>query len=299
MIISASRRTDIPALYSEWLINRLEAGFCIVRNPFNPQQESLVSLAPQDVDVIVFWTKDPRPLMGHFDYLDQRGYHYYFQYTVTGYPHWLEPGVPRLDKAIEAFCDLAKRLGSARVIWRYDPIFFSQATQMSYHVESFRYIARALEGSTQRVVISLWDAYRKSLRRMRAVENETGPLGEERCGPKEMAEFCASLIDIAGQHGMTISSCAEHQLECYGIDRGKCIDDQLIRQLFDLELDFRKDHGQRPECGCIASKDIGAYDTCILGCQYCYAVGRPDLAWERYRYHDPQAPCLAASFAYR
>ncbi|NLJ25804.1 MAG: DUF1848 domain-containing protein, partial [Firmicutes bacterium] len=136
MIISASRRTDIPALYTKWLLNRLEAGFCVVRNPFNPKQESLVSLNPEDVEVIVFWTKDPRPLMAHLDYLDQKGYRYYFQYTLTGYPHYLEPGAPSLDQAIETFSQLADRLGAIRVVWRYDPIIISDATGFSYHLEA-------------------------------------------------------------------------------------------------------------------------------------------------------------------
>jgi DNA repair photolyase len=299
VIISASRRTDIPALYTKWLLNRLEAGFCVVRNPFNPKQESLVSLNPEDVEVIVFWTKDPRPLMAHLDYLDQKGYRYYFQYTLTGYPHYLEPGAPSLDQAIETFSQLADRLGAIRVVWRYDPIIISDATGFSYHLEAFGQIAQALKGSTQRVVISLWDAYEKSRRRMREVADKTGSLQEnlEVCEEQQRA-FFSDLASIARQCEMNISSCSESGLESYGIAKGKCIDDELVRQVFGIEVSSAKNPGQRQECGCIASKDIGAYDTCILGCKYCYGVTSPSLALARYRQHDPLAPCLAAPFAH-
>lgn len=296
MIISASRRTDIPALYSEWLINRLEAGFCIVKNPFNPKQESWVSLAPEDVDVIVFWTRNPRPLMPHLDYLDESGYLYYFQYTVTGYPDWLEPGAASLQQSIESFCHLAERLGSTRVIWRYDPIILSKVTEASYHLDAFEHIARSLEGCTQQVVISLWDAYRKSKRRMREIEDKAGPLGDHRYEPEARGEFFSSLVYIARRYGMEVLSCCESGLESYGITKGKCIDNDLIMRVFGLQVGSTKDPGQRRDCGCIVSKDIGAYDTCTLGCRYCYAVARPNLALARYRYHDPKAPCLAASF---
>jgi hypothetical protein len=297
MIISASRRTDIPALYADWLMNRLEAGFCIVRNPFNPKQESVVSLAPKDVEVIVFWTKDPRPLMDHLDYLDQRRYRYYFQFTLNGYPHWLEPGAPDRDTGIQIFRDLVQRLGSKRVVWRYDPIIFSKATGPEYHLGVFEYIARQLAGHTQRVVISLWDDYRKCRRRMREIEDKTGPLGESQYEPEAKQEFFTCLTNITREFGMEISSCSENSLESYGINKGKCIDDQLIEQVFHIEVDSAKDPNQRRECGCIASKDIGAYDTCILGCRYCYGVGKPDNALARYLHHDPHAPCLATSFS--
>jgi len=298
VIISASRRTDIPALYTAWLINRLEAGFCVVQNPFNPKQESVVSLDPQDVEVIAFWTKDPRPLMAHLDYLDRRGYNYYFQFTLNGYPHWIEPGPPTRDTGIRIFRDLAQRLGSQRVIWRYDPIILSQAMGPAYHLGVFRYIARALAGHTERVVVSLWDDYQKSRVRMREIEDKAGLLGENQYRPEEKRDFFMGLADIAKQSDMEILSCSENRLASYGIADGKCIDDRLIKQVFNLEVSSAKDPGQRRECGCIASKDIGAYDTCILGCKYCYAVGGSDRALVQYGHHDPQSLCLAASFTH-
>lgn len=134
LIISASRRTDIPAFYSEWFMNRISAGFCLVPNPFNPTQVSTVSLAQDDVDAIVFWSRDPRPLMLHLDELDSMGYAYVFQFTINGYPSLLEPGVPKLEVAISTLVELADMIGPSRIVWRYDPIILSNITSPKYHI---------------------------------------------------------------------------------------------------------------------------------------------------------------------
>ena len=151
MIISASRRTDIPAFYAEWMVRRLREGYCTVPNPFNRNQVSRISLRPEDVDAIVFWTRNPRPLMPYLDELDSRGYRYYFQFTILGYPREIDPKSPPAATAVEAFCELAERLGPRRVIWRYDPIVFTGITPPAFHQENFQRLAESLRGHTRRV----------------------------------------------------------------------------------------------------------------------------------------------------
>ena len=170
MIISASRRTDIPAFYAKWMVRRLREGYCTVPNQWNRNQISKIALGPEDVDAIVFWTRNPRPLMAFLEELDSRGYRYYFQYTILGYPREIEPGTPSLTTAVETFCELSERLGPGRVIWRYDPIVFTGLTTPAFHRENFQRLAESLANRTRRVVVSIVDSYRKTESRMRELE---------------------------------------------------------------------------------------------------------------------------------
>jgi hypothetical protein len=291
VIISASRRTDIPAFYAEWLINRLQAGFCTVPNPFNRTQVTRVSLLPSDVDVIVFWTRNPRPLMRHLSEIDGLGIPYYFQFTVLGLPRELEPKAPPLETALRTFRELAERLGPKRVIWRYDPIIFSEKTPAEYHTEQFTAIARVLAGFTQRVVVSIVDRYRKTERRMNALQDSG--VGVTECPPGTFTDLMRHLAATAAGNQMDIVSCAEEVgLTSYGIRPGRCIDHELIKQAFGGEVSAAKDPSQRRACGCVLSRDIGMYDSCLFGCQYCYATGSFPRARENYRRHDPRSPSL-------
>lgn len=161
MIISASRRTDIPAFYAAWFMNRVRAGYCTVPNPFNRNQISYISLCPQDVDVIVFWTRNPRPLFTALDELDSQGYRYYLQFTVMDNPRIIDPKSPPVAIAIKTFKALAERVGSDRVIWRYDPIVLSAVTDPAFHLSCYTTIAKQLRGYTTRSVISVMDVYKK------------------------------------------------------------------------------------------------------------------------------------------
>ena len=169
MIISASRRTDIAAFYAPWFMNRVRAGFCSVPNPMNRKQVSQISLAPADVDAIVFWTRDPRPLLPHMAELDARGFHYYFQFSLLGYPRQIDPKSPSTRIALNAFRHLAEHIGPERVIWRYDPMVFSAITPPSYHETQFGRLAEELRGSTHRCVVSVVDIYRKLQGRLQGV----------------------------------------------------------------------------------------------------------------------------------
>jgi len=293
MIISASRRSDIPALYAAWFINRIRAGMCTVPNPFNPRQVAQISLRPEDVDVIVFWTRYPRPLLPYLDELDARGYRYYVQVTVLGYPRPLDARVPPLDAVVLACGELAARIGPERVIWRYDPIVLSSLTDAGHHRRVFKRIAAALDGKTRRCVVSLVDPYRKTARRAQLLAAQGVALYDEAATEAAIETLMPDLVGIAAGHGIEMVSCAETvDLRRFGVRPGKCVDDDLIRRLFGIVVDGRKDPAQRAACGCVVSRDIGMYDSCTFGCAYCYAVSDLERARRNRARHDPAGPSL-------
>lgn len=270
-IISASRRTDIPAFYAEWFMSRIRASHCHVTNPFNARQVTTVSLKPEDVTAIVFWTRNARPMMEHLDELDARGYRYYFQYTITGYPRSLEPGVPSLQESINTLKHLAARIGRDRVVWRYDPILITTVTDFSFHHANFATLTTALRDSTRRVVVSVFDPYSSAVRRLSAIREQGVEVILEPQHLPEFADLMGDLASCAVSNGLEIVSCAEKiDLSRHGIRTGKCVDDALIRQVLHVEAPTAKDKAQRKVCLCVESKDIGTYNTCRHGCLYCY-----------------------------
>jgi hypothetical protein len=294
MIISASRRTDIPAFYSEWFMNRVRSGYCCTVNPFNANQVARVSLEPADVGVIVFWTKDARPMIPHVGELSSLGFRFYFQYTINDYQALLEPGVPPLNECIEAFKELSSLIGPDKVIWRYDPIVLSDLTPEDYHLRTFERIASALSGSTHRVVISISDEYRAAKGRLQRLD-----IGyrEPDLEDAEFAGMLRAMVEIAGREGMEILSCAEvYDLTPFGIQPGKCVDDAYIRKVFGIDVTHRKDKNQRLECGCVQSKDIGQYDTCRHGCAYCYATRSDKLVDGNTERHYPDSPLIVGRY---
>lgn len=267
MILSVSRRTDIPACHWQWFLNRLDAGFLCVRNPFNPRQISRIDLDPRLVDCMVFWTKNPMNLEASADRLKE--YVWYAQVTITGYGSDLEPGVPDKKKVvIPAFQELASRFSAQHVIWRYDPILINDKYSAAYHFHAFGQIARSLKGFTNRVMISFLDLYRKNEKAMRE-------LGIEPVCRAEAVELASGLKEIAAANGMEIFSCAEKlDLTPGGVSAGACVDKRLIEELCGCQLEGNKDKNQRSQCGCLESVDAGIYDTCSMGCRYCYAGQR-------------------------
>jgi hypothetical protein len=291
MIISASRRTDVPAFYAEWMVRRIREGYCTVANPFNRNQVTRVSLKPEDVDAIVFWTRNPRPLMPYLDELDSRGYRYYFQFTILGYPREIDAKAPPAATAIEAFRELAERLGPNRVVWRYDPIVFTGITPPAFHEENFRRLAEEIRGSARRVVVSIVDMYRKIESRLKKLEGT--PAAVRPCDAGDFEPLMRRLAGLAGENGMEIVSCAEEiDLRPFGILPGKCVDDRVIAKAFGTEVPTTKDPTQRKACGCVVSRDIGMYESCLFGCRYCYATGSLDRAKANFDSHDPNSPSL-------
>lgn len=291
MIVSASRRTDIPAFYSEWFMNRVRDGYCLVPNPFNAKQVSRISLRPEDVDALVFWTRDARPLLPHLAELDARGLRYCFLYTIVNNPREIDPGTPPLDVSVEAFGRVADHVGPERIHWRYDPIVLSNLTGPSFHARNHGLIARALRGHTRRNIVSFLRVYRKSERRLAGLAKMGIELDRSMDFPA--GGFPANLAATAKECGMTITSCAERaDLRPFGIQPGSCIDGAHLSRVFGLDLPPEKDPGQRRECRCSVSRDIGMYDTCLFGCKYCYATQSMERAGRNHARHDPESPCL-------
>ena len=285
MILSVSRRTDIPAFYAEWFMNRLREGFALARNPMNYHQVSRVSLTPDAVDCIVFWTKDAAPMLPCIDAIAER-YAFYFQYTLNAYDESVEPNLPPLDEKTSTFRRLSEKIGPHRVVWRYDPILMAGAIDASWHIDRFRRLAEALDGATHTCVFSFVDMYAKIRAGMRE-------LGARACAVDEERRLAGAFAEIAAAHGIALQTCAEEiDLAAYGIRRGSCIDGALISRLTGYEIAAKRDGNQRGACGCLESVDIGQYDTCGHGCRYCYANRTARGVESRPIRHDPTSPLL-------
>ena len=250
MILSVSRRTDIPAFYAEWFMNRVREGYALVRNPMSYHQVSRVSLDPKVIDCIVFWTKNAQPLLPYLDELGA-GYPFYFQYTLNAYGQDIEPALPPLEAKLRTFRALSDRIGAERVIWRYDPILLTDRYSVDWHIERFEALAKALQGKTNACVFSFIDLYPK-------VQNNIRSYDVRACGTDEMETLAKAFTETAPRYGMTLRTCAEAiDLESYGIRHGCCIDGELIARLTGRTFKAKKDPNQRGECGCLESVDIG------------------------------------------
>lgn len=288
MILSVSRRTDIPAFYSDWFINRINEGFVYVRNPFNSKQISKIRITPDIVDCIVFWSKDPLPLMKHIDKLSS--YNYYFQYTITPYDQDIEVNLRNKRDILNTFIDLSKLIGKEKIILRYDPILFTDRYTIDFHIRSFERLCEKIEGFTERIVISFLDDYKKVSRNMKhinlkKIENE------------DIYQIAANFSNIAQKHNISIETCAESvDLENFGIKHGRCIDGELIERITGYKLKNLKKDGHREQCLCHECVDIGQYDTCTHGCLYCYANVNKELANRNRLLHDPKAMILCGDY---
>ncbi len=289
MIISASYKTDIPAFYGQWFLNRLEAGYCRMVNPYG-RQVYTVDLRPEAVDGFVFWTRNIGPFFAALSEVHKRGYPFVIQHGVMGYPRQLDHHVIAAARAIDLLKRIAGEFGPRTVVWRYDTIVFSSITPADFHLSNFERIAAGLQGVTDEVVISFAQIYRKTLRNLTQAARDHGftwtdPDDEVKHG------LCEKLVRIARSRGMRLSICSQRQYVVDGAAEARCID---ARRLSDIA--GRPIHaglrGNRPDCACHASRDIGDYDTCPHGCVYCYAVRNHALAMQRYRRHDPASEML-------
>lgn len=293
LVISASRATDIPAFHSEWFMHRLNQGYCAWVNPFNRNQKSFISFS--NCKAIVFWSKNPKPLIPYLDEISARGIKYYFQYTVNDYEkECLEPNVPRLDSRIETFIQLSEKIGKDKVIWRYDPIMRTDSLSLDEILDRIDRIGKTISTYTTKLVFSFVDIlnYSKVANNLKKNNVYASELNKN-----ERTYFAQNLSERASRwkNKLELATCAEvDNLSDFGINHNKCIDDVLIckicrgdeeivreygkspAQLSLLSNDSSigsglKDKGQREECGCAPSKDIGAYNTCLHLCTYCYA----------------------------
>ena len=285
MIISASRRTDIPTFYSEWLFNRLRDEFVLVRNPMNTHQIGRINLTPDVVDGLILWTKNPIPMLARLSELKK--YNFYFQFTLNPYGRDVEPNVPsKADVIIPAFMKLSKDIGRDRVIWRYDPIFLNADYTMEYHCKYFKQLASMLSDYTEKCTVSFLDLYRNTAKNVQ-------PLQIQIETHEQQLELLSIFSDIAHQFGIYIDTCAEAiELGGLKIPHSCCIDKERLERLGGYKLKVEKDKNQRPECGCVASIDIGAYNTCKNGCLYCYANYSSKTVLKNFEMHNPASPLL-------
>lgn len=288
MILSVSRRTDIPNYYSDWFFNRIKAGFVYVRNPMNAHQVSKIDITPEVVDCIVFWTKNPQPMLDRLDEL--ASYDYYFQFTLTGYGKDIERNVPhKKEKMFPIFQELSEKIGMNRVIWRYDPVIFTNQYTKEYHLKAFEQIATALRGYTEKCVISFVDVYAKNKKNMEL-------LAPYEVDTTELLEFSKKIAVIAKDNGMTVGSCAERiDLHECGIEHNCCIDKNLIESIIGCKLKVSKDKNQRQECGCMESVEIGTYNTCKNGCKYCYANYSEESVAKSCSQYNLESPILCGT----
>ena len=280
MIILASRRTDIPAFYADWLAGRLKAGYCLVKNPYNPAQVKRVSLLPEDVDGIVLWTKNAAPLLPQLAALDK--YLYYFQYTITPYHPDIETGLAdKRTTVIPAFQNLAAIIGAKRMIWRYDPILITPRYSYQYHISAFTSLCEHLAGSCEKCVISFVVAYQSIAKKLAGIGH--APLDAE-----DKFRLAADLLRIAKEHGIALCACCELPgLYELGMRPISCVDASLFA------TNAPRDKHQREGCNCAVSVDIGAYNSCMNGCVYCYANHSEAKVRKNHAAHHADSALLA------
>jgi len=286
MILSVSRRTDIPAYYSDWFYNRIKEGFVLVRNPMNFRQISRVKITPDIVDGIVFWTKNPAPMLERLRELQE--YMYYFQFSITPYGKDVEQNLPhKSTEIIPTFKTISQIVGTDRVIWRYDPILLNKKHTITYHTRAFEKIAAELHKYTRKVIISFIDTDYKGLKSNMSELNLSDFTAEMQ------TELASALATMAPKYGLSIDACAEKiDLQEFGITKARCIDGRLFSKLLSCNLNIEKDKNQRTECGCATSIDIGMYNTCMNGCLYCYANYNKKTVAGNFAKHNPLSPLL-------
>jgi len=314
LIISASRSTDIPAFFSDWLINRLEKGYCKWINPFNrkPQYVSF-----ERTKVIVFWSKNPRPIMKYLSAIEDKGFRYYFQFTVNDYEEeGFEPNVPPLGERIDTFKELSENIGKEKVIWRFDPLILTDTLGCDELLGKISKIGNEIHPYTEKLVVSFADIsnYAKVKRNL-----TSAAISWREFTGRDMRKIASGIHGLSKNWGLKAGTCGEQvDLSGYGLTHNKCIDDDLILRITEFDKDITafleiktgshqdslfgmektnpmKDKGQRKECGCIVSKDIGQYNTCNHLCVYCYANTSPDLVRRNRRNISPESEAILSS----
>lgn len=282
MIINTGMRTDIPAFFSEWLINRLKEGYVYTRNPYNPNAVTKYRLSPDIVDVIVFCTKNPKPMFAHLDLLKPYGQYWFV--TITPYGKDIEPHVPSKENVMEDLKRLSAEVGTDSVAWRYDPILITETYTVEQHIAEFEQMANELAGYTNTCIISFIDLYEKVKRNFPEVREVTF---------SERIQLAKEFVQIGKKYGMEIRSCAEgEELRPYGVNCSGCMTVETFEKAIRGKLCVPKRKSQRPECACVLGNDIGQYDTCGHLCRYCYANTRADIVRDNMRRHDPKSPFL-------
>jgi len=283
MILNTGNRTDIPAFYSEWFYNRIQAGFVLVRNPYYSQQVIQYRLTPAVVDCLAFCTKNPSPMLGRLSEIS--AFKQFWFVTITPYGRDIEPHVPDQAQVIEAFKRLSEAVGIEAVSWRYDPIFISEKYSLDFHRDSFERMTSSLKGYTDHCVISFIDLYQKTRRNFKGIQAVT---------TAERTEIGQAFATIASQNGMILRTCCEGvDLATYGVDCTGCMTQAVLERAIGTSLKVPKNrHISREGCDCLLGSDIGVYNSCGHACRYCYANHDDQTVRHNMANHDPQSPFL-------
>lgn len=282
MIINTGMRTDIPAFYSKWLLNRIKDGFVMVRNPYYKSQVTKYSLSPDVVDCLAFCTKNPHPLINHLSEFDK--YNQFWFVTITPYGKNIEPNVPDKKLIIEDFKKLSNHIGSNSVALRYDPIFINGQFDVEMHIKCFEKLLSHLNGYTHDCTISFLDLYEK----VKKNASDLRPPNKD-----EQIRIAKAFSKIGKENNITIHSCCENDyLKEYGIDITGCMSQEIVEKAIAKSLNVPRLNKKRESCNCLLGNDIGAYNSCGHLCKYCYANANLSLVKENMKKHIPTSPFL-------
>ena len=283
MILNTGARTDTVQYFSEWLVNRFREGYVYTRNPLFPNKVTRYELSPDKIDAVLFCSKNYAPILPKLREITDR-YRTYFHYTITAYGRDIEPGVPSVDESIRTLTELEKIVGRERIAWRYDPVLLTEKYTLERHLDTFSYMAERLAPHISRCIFSFVEMYKK----LEVNMPELRPLTE-----KDRDRIAEGLGKIAAKHGIWLQTCGTNgDWSRYGIHPSGCATLEILGRANGCEFREIRHRGMREGCHCIESRDIGAYDTCLNGCKYCYANKSPQRARENYRFHDPASPLL-------
>jgi hypothetical protein len=282
-IISASRRTDIPAFFTDWFIKRLDEGSVLVKNPYSGKVLE-VSLRPGRVHSVVLWSKDFHPLLRRIEEVESRAPNLFFHFTITGVPKALEQHTPDVKDAVEDFIFISKRYSPAHIVWRFDPIVITDRLPFDFFEDSFARLAGLLKGRTTECYLSFMEPYKKVLRNFeKYTDHKLVELSIE-----EKQGYAKKLSAIAEKNKLKLFACCNEYLVNDNIGQARCIDGERLAKLFgDYELSA-KPAPTREGCGCTRAIDIGAYDTCAHGCLYCYANSDKEKAKHFLKTFNPE-----------
>lgn len=282
MILNTGSRTDIPAYYSDWFYNRIKEGYVLSRNPYYPAQITKYLLHPEVVDMLVFCTKNPSPMLERLSLLS--AFDMFWFVTITPYGKEIEPHVPPARQVISHFQKLSGQVGKERMSWRYDPIFITDSYSVDYHIEQFHQMAKALSGYTEQCVVSFIDLYEKTLRNFHGIRSVT---------KKEQEQLIAAFSEIAKETGLQIHLCCENaDLIRENVDADGCMSKAVLEKALGCRLRVPQKKMARKECACLLGADIGAYNTCGHGCLYCYANYDRETVIKNRKLHNPASPLL-------
>ena len=288
MILNTGARSDTVQYYSEWLLKRFKEGFVYTRNPLFPNKVIRYDLSPDKIDLVMFCSKNYAPILPRLREISDK-YRTYFHYTITAYGKDVEPGVPAIDTSIDTLIQLAEIVGKHKIAWRYDPVLLTEKYTVARHAETFEYIAGKLAPYIDRCIFSFVEMYKKLQTNM----PEIIPITED-----DKEHLAETLGKSASKHNIHIQTCGTNgDYSRFGIHSSGCATLEILGNANGCEFKNLKHKGLREGCHCIESRDIGAYDTCLNGCKYCYANKSPRKAKENFKYHDPDSPLLVGNLS--